>query len=185
MANNANNVSVSKPKVGGAVWWAPLGTTLPTSTADALDNAFVCLGYVSDDGIKVNHSRNVETLKAYGGDVVATPMTEKTDSYGFQLIEVLNEDVQKAVFGTANVSGTLSTGLTVKHNSNDVPAGCWVIDNVLNGKAHRDVIANGKVTEIGEITFKDDELVGYDVTVTAMAGSESFGYDSAKTFMKG
>ncbi len=185
MATNANNVSFSKPKVGGAVWWAPLGSTLPTSTTDTLDEAFVCLGYVSDDGITVSHSRNVETLKAYGGDVVATPLTEKTDTYAFQLIEVLNEDVQKAVFGAANVSGTMASGLTVKHNSNDVPAGCWVIDNVLNGTASRDVISNGKVTEIGEITYKDDELVGYEVTVTAMAGSESFNYDSAKTYMKG
>ena len=36
MATTATNVTVGKPKVGGAVHWAPLGTTLPTSATAAL-----------------------------------------------------------------------------------------------------------------------------------------------------
>lgn len=48
---DANLVTVSKPKVGGAVWRAPLGTTLPTDATSALDNAFKSLGYISEDGM--------------------------------------------------------------------------------------------------------------------------------------
>ena len=40
MANTASNVSAGKPKLTGAIWAAPKGTTLPTDTATALDNAF-------------------------------------------------------------------------------------------------------------------------------------------------
>lgn len=37
---DAKNVSAAKPKVGGAVWRAPLGTPLPTDAKSALNEAF-------------------------------------------------------------------------------------------------------------------------------------------------
>ena len=38
------NVSVGKPKIAGAVYVAPLGTTLPTDAVTALATAFKGLG---------------------------------------------------------------------------------------------------------------------------------------------
>ena len=40
MANNKANVTTGKPKVGGAVFRAPVGTTLPTDASTALNSAF-------------------------------------------------------------------------------------------------------------------------------------------------
>ena len=40
MANNKDNVSTGKPKVGGAVFTAAAGSTLPTDATTALDEAF-------------------------------------------------------------------------------------------------------------------------------------------------
>ena len=39
MAKEAN-VTTAKPKIGGAVYSAPLGTALPTDATTELDNAF-------------------------------------------------------------------------------------------------------------------------------------------------
>ena len=47
---NTSNVSTGKPKVTGAVYRAPVGSTLPTDATSALNEVFKSLGYVSDGG---------------------------------------------------------------------------------------------------------------------------------------
>ena len=37
--NTSTNVTAGKPKITGAVFVAPLGTTIPTDATSALDNA--------------------------------------------------------------------------------------------------------------------------------------------------
>ena len=48
---DAKNVSVGKPKKGGAIFRAPLGTTLPIDAKTELDEAFKALGYCGEDGL--------------------------------------------------------------------------------------------------------------------------------------
>lgn len=172
MANSTANVSVGKPATGGAVWRAAAGTTLPTDATTALDAAFKCLGYISDDGVTNENSPESDDVKAWGGDTVQTIQTEKTDTFSFTMIEALNVEVLKAVYGSANVSGTLAEGLTVRANSTEAEEGVWVIMTRRNNVTHRIVIPNGKISEIGEITYKDDEVVGFNVTLTALPGSD-------------
>ena len=140
----------------------------PTDTATAL-TSFTALGYCSEDGLTNNISATSDKLKAWGGDTVAAPMTEKKDTFQMKLIECTNADVLAAVFGSGNVSGALETGLTVNVNSIDVPSGCWVIDMILrDNTAKRIVIPDGKISEIGDVVYKDDEAAGYELTLKAM-----------------
>lgn len=184
MSNNNAYVSTGKPKIGGAVFRAPLGTTLPTTADGALDNAFVNLGYCSEDGLTNNNSKETESIKAWGGDTVLVVSTEHTDEFGVTLIEVTNPDVLKTVHGDDNVSGTLATGLTVSVNSEELPESAWVIDMILHGVMKRVVIPKGKVTEVGEVSYKDDDAVGYELTITALAGGFANDEDTHKEYLK-
>lgn len=184
MSNTATNVSAGKPKVGGAVYIAPIGTTLPTDASTSLGGSFTCLGYASDDGLRNTTTPTVEEIKAWGGDTVLTVQTEKKDTFAIKLIECLDVNVLKAVYGSSYVSGTLSSGITVRVNSAEAEANVWVFDTILTGGVlKRIVLPNAKITELGEITYKDNEAVGYDITLTALPGDNNFGYDTHKEYI--
>ena len=169
----ATNVSAGKPKVGGAIHTAPVGTPLPTSAFEELDEAFKDLGYCSEDGLVNSTDMEVEKIKAWGGDTVLVIQKSKEDTYKFTLIEVKNVDVLGYVYGEDNVSGTLATGIVVKANNTDVPERSIVIDTVLrDNTAKRIVIPSCKISEVGDITYSDEDAIGYETTVDCTPDSE-------------
>lgn len=175
MGNTATNASTGKPNTSGAIFRAVRTNDLvvPTTASASLSSAYKCLGYISEDGLKNNISKEFEDIKAWGGDTVYTVESSQDDKFQFTLLEVLNEDVLKAVFVDANVTVTAATqsapkAVAVNVNSTQTPECVWVIDMIMRGNnPKRIVIPYGKVVAIGEITYKDDEAVGYDVTLAA------------------
>lgn len=185
--NKAKNVSTSSPNVTGAIYYAPLGTALPTDAKTALNTAFKGVGYISEDGVTRSQSRSSNNIKEWGGGVVATVQTEYSESFKFRMIETLSDLVQKAVYGDANVTGkldgTTTASMTVKHNALEPVANAWVIDTVmLDGTLSRIVVPNAKITELGDLAYKKDTAIGYDVTLSAMLdanGNTSYDYYQA------
>lgn len=172
MANNKDNVTTGKPKVGGSVYRAPKGTTPPTNATSELSSAFVCLGYISDDGLKNNENRSTTEIKAWGGDTVHAAQTDKSDTFTMTFLEALNPEVLKTVHGSNNVSGSLTEGLAVAVNSDMLDEYVWAIDMILNGVLKRVVIPAGTVTNVSEVTYDDKSAVGYAATLSAMPDSE-------------
>lgn len=166
MATNAQNVSAAKPKAGGAVFVAPLGTTLPTSVDEALSSDYKSLGYVSDEGVSNGTNIESETKKAWGGDSVLTTQKSKDDTYKMNLIEFLNKEVIKTVYGAANVSGELETGIEIHCNNSDMEEKVYVIDEMLrNGVKMRTVIGAAKISAMEDIVHNDDTILGYNITL--------------------
>jgi len=170
--NTATNVSTGKPAKAGAIFFAPLGTTLPTDTDTALSGAFVPLGYVSDDGLTNDNSPESNQIKAWGGDTVINTQTDRPDSYKLTLIEVLNVNVLKTVYGDSNVTVDGNGNITVKATADDLGGGSWVIDMIMtNSRKKRIVIPNGVISGLETITYKDDEAIGYGITITDIPDS--------------
>lgn len=165
---NAKRVTASKPKVGGAIFRAPIGTPLPTDATTALNAAFKNMGYVSDSGLSNDGTITVEKVKAWGGDIVLSTQTEKSDTFKLTLIEGLNVDVLKAVRGDANVTSGTATETIVKVNATEQAAASWVFEIVHRGSTiNRICVPNGTITEIGEVKYTDSNALGYEITITA------------------
>ena len=169
MANSTANVQIGKPKVGGGVWVGSTSATLPTDATTAISTTdFKCVGYCSEDGVTNGKSKTTNDIKAWGGDTVASPTTDKKDTFKWKMIEGSNIDVLKVVHGDTNVSGTLSDGITVTENAKNPGRKAFVVDmQVADNIMKRVVIPHGEVTAIDDVVYKDGEPVGYGVTVTA------------------
>lgn len=176
----ASNVTAGKPKVGGAIFTAPVGTPLPTDTDSALNSAFKELGYCSEDGVTNSTDLTVEEIKAWGGQTVLIIQSSKDDKFQYVLIETLNKNAIGYFYGEDNVSGSIETGIIIKANNKDVPYRSIVIDMIMrDDTSKRIVIPSCKIAEIGDIVYNDSDPVGYDTTVSCTpdeAGNTHYEY---------
>lgn len=167
----ANKVSAGKPKsAGGAIFRAPAGTAVPTDAVAELGAAFVSLGLISEDGVSNENETSVEKVKAWGGVEVAAFQTEYSETYGWTMIEV-DVEALKVAYGDENVIVDEETGaIHVKHNGNEKEESVFVVETLLSGnRVKRTVIPRGKLEELGEVVMVDNEPIGYEVTVSALA----------------
>ena len=181
---NAANVSAGKPKVAGAVYRAPKGTTLPTDATTALASAFVDMGYISEDGVVNSNSPSSEKIKDWGGQVVLVVKSEKPDTFKIKFIEALNSNVLQTVYGAANVT-TSTNKINVVVNGADAGEYVYAIDMVMTGGAlKRIVIPAGSLSALADITYKNNEAVAYEVTLDALpdsSGNNHYEYISLPT----
>ena len=171
--NNSSLATVAKPVAAGAISSGTTKTTIPPDATTNLAAGFVKLGYVSEDGLTNGIDTDVENIKAWGGDTILTVRTSRTETFKFTLVQALDVDVLKEVYGQDNVSGDLATGITVKHNNTELPRRAFVIDMLMTGNAvKRIVVPAGQVTEVGDVTYVDGTAVGYETTVTCFPDSQ-------------
>lgn len=181
--NNASNVSVAKPKANGAIFRAPVSTTLPTDSSTALAEDFKNLGYVSEDGYTNAFDIETEEIKEWGGAVVLRTEVSRSETFALKLIET-NVDTLKTVFGEDNVSAT-EGDIAVVHNSNPRANAAYVIETLMTGdRVKRTVIPNASISEIGDIVYQGGEAIGYEITLAALPdtdGNAAYSYYASVT----
>lgn len=180
-ANNASKVSVGKANKTGAVFSAPAGTAVPTDATTKL-SGFTNHGYVGSDGLTNATERDRADVKAWGGDTVLTPLTSYKETYKLTLIQALDADTLKAVYGDANVTVS-GSAIAAAHGPVDLPHKAWVFEVLLTGgQVKRICVPDAQITEIGDVVYKDDTEIGYEVELTAFKdskGNTSYEYIAA------
>ena len=173
MANTASNVVAGVPLATGGILIGDTTATAPTTAAGTL-TGFAAAGYIGEDGVTETNERSTDRIRAWGGDTVKVVQTEHNVSYQFTFLETLNRDVLEAVYGEDNVTTTAATASTgtlheVQVNASTLPHKSYVFE-VKDGDAKiRIYVPDGQITEVGDITYSDSEVIGYQVTVEAFA----------------
>ncbi len=173
MPNVASNIVAGVPLATGGVLIGALTAALPT-TASGSTTGFTAAGYVGEDGVTESYDRSTDRIRAWGGDTVKIVQTEFGATYQFTFLETLNADVLKAVYGDANVTTTAATASTsqlhaVKVTGQTLPHKRYIFELKDGNAKIRIVIPDGQISEVGEITYSDSEVIGYEVTVEAFA----------------
>ena len=170
---DVSNVSTGKPKVAGAVYRAPKGTTLPTDATSSLSGAFVDMGYISEDGVTNSNSPSTTKVKDWSGRTVLIVNNERPDSFKLKFIESINPNVLQSAYGAANVTLDAVNGqITVTVDADDPGEYVYVIDMILrDGALKRIVIPCGALSALGDIVYKGDQAIGYELTLDDLPDS--------------
>lgn len=154
---------------------APVGTALPTDNTMELNEAFMNMGYLGDDGIVFADSADTETYQDLNGDTIdtASGAVEKTATVTLREIK---KDTLAFVRGTANV--TDSNGMITANDTGQPDENWSVVFELLlkNGRKWRRVAESVKLGELGDLTIVYNELVGREVTVNVAKGSTTNAY---------
>lgn len=174
VVNTVANVVAGKPLATGGIYLAPIGSTAPADVSAALDAAYKSAGYIGEDGVTEANERDTSKIKAWGGDVVKIVQSEHSVTYTFRFIEALNGDVLKAVYGDDNVTttaATVSSGTIHEVQiKGDMLPHFAIVFEIKDGDARIRISApDAQVTEVGEITYSDEDVIGYEVTIECFA----------------
>ena len=174
MASVANVLAGKPVSAGGGVQYADLDTELPTDATSAV-TGFTEGGFISEDGLTEATERDTDKVKAWGGDTVKVLQTDYSATFSWTFIESASADVLKAVYGPDNVVDDAGD-IAVTAKSDQLPHMAWVFDVKDGDKRIRICVPDGQITETGEVTYSDGEVIGYEVTVESFYNEDLGGY---------
>lgn len=164
--------------VSGGVRWAPLGTALPTDATTPLGDDFVSLGRVRDTGIKRTEDRSNSKIYDWGGNTIAILQTQFGIMIQFELLQVMNADVQRAAHGDDNVDvtpadATSGQEISAKINSALLDTGVWVFDSFYQKMSGRLVLPYARPTKVAGPNWTHKEIAAFDLTIESMPDNDN------------
>lgn len=170
--NTGVSVAASKPKVGGGLYYAPLGTALPTDSSTALIAAYKALGPISEEGVQPSRDTNVEKVKEWDGSTLASLLTDESRSFEIVLYGVHDSDVNAYLFGSNAVVTAATAGAgkkTAIQDKGGKPLDAVLVIEMRHGAgSHRAVIPVADAVITGENSWTAGGLKAYTLTVEAI-----------------
>lgn len=173
MENDKSNITIGLPKEGGAVFFAPAGTTLPTSADAELDSAFVNLGYVTEDGVTVSTEEEGDDIKAWGPETVGRSHTGYGKTVSLALMETSRAAVLQFCYGAANVTVNGDGSMAWDDTGEPLPRGVLVVDTIQNNgstspRVKRQIFGDAQfVDRSGDHTYNNSDPLSFPVSIKA------------------
>lgn len=171
--NDKENITIGRPKAGGAIYFAPAGTALPEDADTALSSAFVNLGYVTEDGVTQSTAEETDIIKAWGPEPVIVAQTDYSETVTYNLMETIRPAVLQYIRGASNVEIEADGAIKSATTGEPLPHGVIVIDTLqnnggANARIHRIVYGDCQITDrSGDQTYNNSDPVTFPVTFTA------------------
>lgn len=159
------------PRTAGGVMRGAVGAVLPVTAVGPISDVSVKdLGIIGDSGLVRAEDRSNSEQYDWGGNLIAVLQERYGLTLTFSFLQVMNADVNRAVFGDSNVTVTPATTtsgveLRVLMNAKLLEMGSWVFDGVYQNVNMRLVVPLARITALGDVAWVHNALCRYDVTL--------------------
>lgn len=147
----------------------------PTDLTTPLDDEeWTPLGLLSEDGLTETRADEQTDHYAWGGILVRTTRSKHKRTFVVTALEK-----NPAVMGVVSPGYQAETAAGVTTERHYVPTPnprSFVFEFIDGDNVLRRYIPRGEVTEVGDVTFSDSEMAGYELTITVYPASDGLLY---------
>jgi hypothetical protein len=171
MTANASQVVVGS---GGKVYVAPVGTAEPNTATEALNAAYLDLGYISEDGVSASFGVSVEDINAFQSLLpIRRVVTGRTADVSFTCRQWNADTFSLALGGGSfDVSGGSTYLFYPPANGDALAENAVIIEWNDGSKNYRLVIRRAVVTDAVETQIVRNAAADLPVTLSVL-GSEA------------
>lgn len=179
MAAITRSVDLSVVGANGGGWAVDLGAgipTAPTSFDSVLPGALLPMGAVSEDGLAYGFDEDSQEFIAWGQlTPYRSQITRSLRTFQVTLWET-NRAINKSLMyrlPVADVSIDGSGEYAFNETATPTPDRRSFVFDVIDGLTlERFFVPVGEVTDRDDVSFKPDEIAGYNLTITAYADQD-------------
>jgi hypothetical protein len=178
MAVIERNVDLSVVGANGGGWAVDLGAAIPTAPTaydSTLAVALLPLGAISEDGLNYGFDENKQDFFAWGQlTPYRSQVTQSLRTFQVTLWET-NRAICKSLMFRKEVSAVTVDGsgeFTFAETAQPAPDRRSFVFDVMDGETiERFFVPVGEVTNRESVSYKNDEISGYRITITTYADS--------------
>lgn len=167
MATNA--VNIGKGRASGMFYVAAAGTAIPTSLT-TLPTGWTEAGFISEDGMELQLSRDVEDIKDWSNTIRRTILTDHDEKASGACISTTKTALEE-LFGQANVTET-SGAIKVNLSASELPPVKAYLFIMKDGD---DLMcfgcSNGQISVADNTSFKAGDAIAWNFKITAQGST--------------
>lgn len=159
----------------GAGWAAPLGTAQPSDPETYPPAPWLAMGAISEDGLVVGFDEDSQQFTPWGQTTpFRTVITSSVRTFQITLWETNRTIVKSLMFrqDIDDLAPDINGVIAFSESATATPDRRTFMFDVYDGTTLlRMYVPEGEITDRGDTTYKQDEMAGYEVTISTYPDS--------------